>query len=726
MKRRHFLKVGATATGGFCLSASVGPLFPIATASETVERTATFNAYLEIDPDGRIVITCPQAEMGQGIHDGLPKILAEELDARWEDVEVRLAGGDDAYVNPITRRQRTASSDSTTTYFDLMRATGAAAREMLRAAAAQRWAVALDECRAERSTIVHTRSGQSLSFGELAADAARQPVPSSPVLKDPTQFSLIGMSTARKDTPRKVDGSAIFGIDVTLPNMLHAVLRRSPTVKSRVVSFDRDAARSLPGVVDAFEVSDGVAVVGKTTWHARRAAESLAVQFDDSESLDLDTPGLRQRLQAALARDDLASVARLGRGQAPPDREAIAQALSSAHQRFEWVYEVPYLAHAAMEPLCATVLVRADEVEAWVPTQQPDRVRDVMSDVTGIPRVRCTLHVTFLGGGFGRKWELDFVRQAVQVAQAVSKRRPDTPVKLTWTREQDFRHDRFRPAHVVRTRVGVDKLNQLSVIESRITGGSILRQINRPPPPGVADFFATGGLISDTYRIPLKYADFVEVQEPIPIGMWRSVSYSMNGFFAESALDDTAYSMRRDPLQLRLELCAADPRAVAALRKAGELANWDRPLARGRGRGISLIVSYGSYCAEVVEVAVKGRRVAITRIVAVFDCGLIVDPRNVEAQIQGGIIWGLSAAIDGEVRFEKGAAIESNFHNAPILRIAQTPPIEVHVLRTEHPPGGAGEASVPGVAPALASAIQAACGERPRRLPVVSSGFTFA
>ncbi|MBM4191859.1 MAG: xanthine dehydrogenase family protein molybdopterin-binding subunit [Gammaproteobacteria bacterium] len=725
MKRRHFLKVGATATGGFYLTASIGSVFALDTARETGTRGGQFNAYLEIDKDGRIFITCPQAEMGQGIHDGLPKILAEELEAQWEDVVIRLAGGEDTYVNPITRRHRTASSDSTMTYFALMRTTGATAREMLRAAAAERWGVSLNECRAERSKILHERSGHSFSYGELAADAARQSVPSSAELKDQTRFSLVGTTTPRKDTPSKVDGSAIFGIDVTLPGMLHAVLRRSTTVKSRVIEFDRDAVLTFPGVVDAFEVSDGVAIVAKSTWHARRAADTITVKFDESESLAINTAGLRQRLRNALNQDDLALIARPGRGQPFPDLDATLKALSVAHRRFEWEYEVPYVAHAALEPLCATVVVHADEVEAWIPTQQPDRVRDVMSELTGVARSRCLLNVTFLGGGFGRKWELDFVRQAVQIANAVSKRRPNTPVKLTWTREQDFRHDRFRPAHMVRTRIGIDESNNILVVQSRITGGSILRQINRPPPPGVADFFAVGDLISNRYLIPLKFADFVEVYEPVPIGMWRSVSSSMNGFFSESALDDVAYLVRRDPLQLRLELCEDDPRAVAVLRKAAQLSDWERPLGKGRGRGISLTVAYGSYCAEIVEVAVKGRGVTITRVITVFDCGLIIDPRNVEAQVQGGIIWGLSAAIDGQVRFEKGAAIESNFDNAPILRFAQTPPIEVHLLRSGYPPGGAGEASVPGVAPALASAIQIACGERPRSLPIVSSGFTF-
>ena len=737
MKRRNFLKAGAGATGGFMLAAAWLPEIGEAAdadlpgadgipRSETSAAVATrFNAYLEITTKGEIILTCPQAEMGQGIHDGLPKILAEELEARWADVSIRLAGGDDAFVNPITKRHRTASSESTMVYFQLMRETGAAARDMLRSAAATRWGVPTAECRADSSRILHDATGRSLSYGELAAEAALVPVPPSVTLKDPKTFQLIGTATPRKDTPAKVDGSALFGIDVTLPDMLHAALRRSPAVTSKVLGFDREAALSMPGVVDAFVIPDGIAIVARSTWQAQQAAQKIAVQFDDSAAAAVETEGMRERMSRALDVDDRAVPGRAGRGLPPYDKAATAAALQSAARRFEWEYEVPFVAHAALEPLCATVLVRADEVEAWVPTQQQDRVRDVMSQITGVPRARCTLHATFLGGGFGRKWEVDYVRQAVQIAHEVAKRRPGTPVKLTWTREQDFRHDRFRPAHRVRTRVGVDASGQIVAMHSRITGVSLWRYQNRPPIPNTADLFAVSGLISDTYRIDNKYVDFVETPEPIPVGTWRAVSHSMNGFFSECAIDDVAAATGRDPLALRLALCAEDPRAVAVLRKAAELAGWTRRLPKGHGRGISLGLGYDSYCAQVAEVAVKNNRVEIKRIVAVFDCGLVVDPHNVEAQVEGGIIWGLSAAIDGEIHFANGAAVEDNFHTAPILRIGQTPRIEVHVLRTDYKPGGAGEASVPGVAPALAAAIERATGRRPRRLPLIASGLQF-
>lgn len=736
MKRRDFLEAGATVAGGFWIAATL----PLASAavdassngvagstpaadSGSITRATRFGAYLEIEPSGRVHLTCPQAEMGQGTHDGLPKILAEELEVSWDDVQIHLGGGDDAFINPLTRRHRTANSESTNVYFALLRNTGAAARDMLVAAAAARWGVPVEECQAANSRVNHAASRRSLGFGELAAEAARQPVPAAPRLKEPRDFRLIGTATRRKDTPAKIDGSAIFGLDVRLPGMLHAALRRSPTVASRVIGFDREAALKLPGVIDAFLIPDGVAVVANSTWLARRAAEALEVTFDDAPSASIDSEGLRARMAAALDAEERAVAGRPMPGFPAFDKAATVNALTTAAKKFEWEYEVPFLAHAALEPLTATAVVYADHAIVWAPTQQPDRVRDVMAQVSGLPRQACTLHCTFLGGGFGRKWETDFVRQAMQIATAVAKQRPGTPVKLTWTREQDFRHDRFRPAHRVRTRAAVNESGQLTAMHSRITGISMWKYQGRPSVPNMADPFVAGWLINDNYKFPNKYIDYVETPEPVPVGTWRSVSQSMNGFFSESAIDDVAFATQTDPLEFRLSLCAGDARATAVLRKAAELAGWGKRMAKGRGRGIALSLGYDSYCAEVVEVSVTGRRVKVERIIAVFDCGLIVDPRNVEAQVEGGVIWGLSAALDGQINFANGAVVEDNFHTAPVLRIEKTPPIEVHLLRTDHKPGGAGEASVPGVAPALASAIHMACGERPRRLPIIAAGF---
>jgi len=726
LTRRSFVQVALTSAGGLLVGcrtsadrSAVGE-DPRGAADGTAAG-GQFGAYIEITPDNRVWVVCPQSEMGQGIHDGLPKLVAEELEADWSLVEVRMPWADDAFINPLTKRHRTAASESTMIYFDLLRTAGAAAREMLIAAAAASWDVAPSECRAELSFVKHAASGRSAGFGELAAAAALLPVPSAPRLKPNSEFRLIGTSTLRKDTPAKCDGSAIFGIDVVQPDLLFASLRRSPAVTSRLVSWNRDAALRLPGVVDAFPIDSGIAVVARSTWLARRAAESLEVEFDDSDARSADSGQMRATMLAALDNDDAALPGRPVFGGGPFDRDATFKALAAAPIRHEWIYEVPFLAHAALEPLCATAVFRDDGVEMWAPSQQPDRARDVMAAVSGRPREQCRFNVTFLGGGFGRKWENDFVRETLQIAA----RLPGKPVKLTWTREQDFQHDRFRPAHLVRTRVGLARDGSILAMHSRTTGISMWKYQQRRAIPGSADLFSTGTLINDRYAIANAYVDCVDVEFPVPVGTWRSVSQSMNGFFFESAIDDIASITAQDPLALRLKLLQKDPRAQGVLRQAAEKAGWGKRMPEGRGLGIALGMGYEAYCAEVAEVTVSGTALNIDRIVCAFDCGLMVDPHNVDAQVEGGIVWGLSAARDGQIRFDAGVARETNFHTAPILRISEMPAIEVHLMKTEHRAGGCGEASVPPVAPAIASAIQMATGKRPRRLPLIESGWTF-
>jgi CO/xanthine dehydrogenase Mo-binding subunit len=725
--RRHFIEATATA-GGLLLAGRVldadaqgapgsMPAAPGAAPAAPPPQRG-FGAYLEITPDGRVIITCPQSEMGQGVHDALPKMVAEELEADWASVEVRMPHADDAFINPITKRHRTANSESVVIYYGLLRKAGATAREMLVAAAAQRWGVPQVDCAARASRVVHVPSGRSAGFGELAQAAAALPVPADPALKPASQFSLIGRSTPRKDTPGKVDGSATFGIDVRLPGMLYAAIRRSPAVSSRLVSFSKESATALPGVVDAFAIADGVAVVARSTWQARRAAEAMTAEFDDSASAGVATASIRAKLQAALD-DDAGAAAGRPMGGGAYDKAATDAAIAGAPRQHTWEYEVPFLAHAALEPLTATVVVREDSCEAWAPTQQPDRARDAMAEITGLPRERCRLNVTLIGGGFGRKWENDFLRQAVEIARGVR----GTPVKLTWTREQDFQHDRYRPAHRVRTRVGIGADGAILGMHSRTTGINMWKYQGRPSRPGMPDFFAVGMLVNDRYAFPNKYVDYVETPDPIPVGTWRSVSSSMNGFFSESAIDDVCAVTGADPLALRLRLLESEPRAQAVLRLAAEKAGWGRRLPKGRGLGIALAMGFGSYCAQVVEASVSGRKLKVERITCAFDCGTVIDPRTAEAQVEGGIVWGLTAALDGQIRFENGAAVETNFHTGPLIRIDAMPRIEVHRVRSDREPGGAGEASVPPVAPALASAIHAATGERPRRLPLVEAGF---
>ena len=724
ISRRHFLHVSGLSAGGLLIGCTTLDESPDAAsapvpAAQQPALPASFGAFIEITPDNRVLIVTPQSEMGQGVHDGLPRIVAEELDADWALVTVRMPWADDRFINPITKRHRTANSESTMVYFELLRRAGAAARQMLLDAAAARWQLPVGELSAEKSFVLHSASGRRASFGELASAAASMPVPSAPRLKSPDQFTLLGRALPRTDTPGKCDGSTQFGIDVRLPGMLYAALRRSPAVTSRVARFDREAARAIPGVVDAFEIPDGIAVIAGSTWQARQAADKLDVTFDDSEATAADSRALHASMVKSLADDSAAMPGRPAFGGPPYSKDAALAAIAAAPVRHEWQYEVPFLAHAALEPLCATVRVDAEGCEAWVPSQQPDRARDVLAEITGLPRERCQLHITFLGGGFGRKWEVDFVRQAAQIAVQVKGR----PVKLTWTREQDFRHDRFRPAHIARTRVGLSRQGDILGMHSRTTGISMWKYQGRPPRPGLGDMFSAGLLINDRYDFPNKYVDVVDSLAPIPVGTWRSVSQSMNTFFSESAIDEIAHHTGTDPLALRLKLCGNDPRARAVLQLAAEKAGWGRPLPKGHGLGIAFAVGYDAYCAQVIEVKVERRNLHIERIVCAFDCGMIIDPRAVEAQVEGGIVFGLSAARDGRISFEGGAARESNFHDAPLIRIHETPRIEIHLLRTDHKAGGCGEASVPPVAPALANAVFAATRRRPRKLPIIDNGY---
>jgi CO/xanthine dehydrogenase Mo-binding subunit len=689
--------------------------------------TGRFSAFLEITPGGAIRITTPSTELGQGVHSNLPRIVAEELDADWADVEVVMPHADAAFVSPITGRHRTASSESVKIYYEQLRSVGAAAREMLCAAAAAQWSVPQAECVTGASRVRHPASGREASYSSLAVAASSMPVPAQPRKKRPEEFRLIGRPIARKDLPDKVSGKTVFGIDVVLPGMLHAALRMPSQVGAEVKRFDPDSVLQMPGVVAAVKVDGGVAVIADSFWQARKAADALDVEFVPGPAAGLDTETMRERLRAALD-DDAAAVPfpDIDTQAEPPkmtplDRGATAQALASAGRTLTLEYEVPYLTHLTLEPMVSTALVTADSCHLWIPSQQPDRGREAAAKITGLPLDKVRMDITFAGGGFGRKWELDFLRQSVQAAAAV----PGRPVKLTWTREQDVQHDFYRPAYVARSRVALGD-NGIAAMHSRLAGQSVWRFQGRPPIPGMADPTAASLLIYDLYDFPKKYIDYVDVPWNIPVGLWRSVTLSQNSFFAESAIDEAAAALGRDPYEFRYAMLERHPRIRKVLETAARRAGWDKPLPKGRGRGIALSAGFGSVCAQVVEVSVENRRLRVHRLTCAFDCGRQIDPGMVRAQIEGGMVFGLSAALSGGVTFRDGAVVESNFHDQPILRINETPEITVELIDSDAAPGGAGEASVPAVAPALTGAIFAATGERIRRLPLSTSGLQLA
>ncbi len=742
--RREFLVGSATLASGWALFASPAGAAAAGAPDATVKAVAApaaapvaavpqaaspFAAYVEIREDGTVRIACPQIEIGQGVHDSLARIVADEMDADWPGVVVVQPHADAAFNSPVNKRQRVGGSDSIMAYYDALRLVGASARAMLVSAAAARWSVEPASCSTESGRVRHDPSGRAFGFGELAQQASRLPVPQSPALKPAAALRLTGRRLTRKDTPAKVDGSAIFGIDVHEPGMVHAALRRSTSLRGRLVRHDAASVASLPGIIAVVPLDDAVAVVADSWWRAKQAAEKLDVEFDESDLRGLSTTGIAASLHRAL--DDDARAAEwplMDFSASPPqrvraDREALARVLARTDlRRVEAQYEVPYAAHMTMEPQVCAARVDAERCDIRAPIQQIDNARKFAATLTGLPFERVRLDITFGGGGFGRRYELDSLEQVLRIAQAV----PGRWVKLLWTREQDMQHDFYRPAHVVRYRGAVDASGQVLALHGRVTGQSIggYKRM-RPPTAKLPDGAAVGGTIPDEYALGARLAEFVEVGLPVPIGFWRSVAASHNGFFAESIIDELAVAAKRDPWQFRRALLAAHPRHVAVLDRAARESGWEQPLGAGRGRGIAINAGFGGICAQVVQVAVRGNTVRIERITCAYDCGPVIDPGIVEAQLQGGIAWGLTAALDGETTFEKGAAVQANFNLHPLMRLPELPRIDVHLVTSVGKIGGVGESGVPPVAPALANAIFAASGRRLRRLPMRRDGLEF-
>jgi CO/xanthine dehydrogenase Mo-binding subunit len=662
--------------------------------------------------------------MGQGNYTALSKIVADELEADWSRVSVRLSHADPAFANPRVGRQRTANSDAVAGYFQALREAGASAREMLTRAAAQTWQVGIEECRAWQGVVTHEPSGRTLSYGALANRAGGLEPAASVQLKTPDEFRLIGRSTPKKDAAAKSSGAAEFGIDVQLPGMLVASVRHVPVLGARLTGVNESEIRALPGVRAVVELDAGVAVVAESSWQALKAVQALRLSWEAPPGEPLSSAGVSRELRTALD-DDAAALPfpKVDTSAMPPafvpvDRAAAEQALAAANRKLDVTYEVPYLAHACMEPVCCTARVTETQCEIWAPHQQPDLAVERAAEITGLPAERIRLNRTFLGGGFGRKWVLDFLAESVTVAKAL----PGTPVKLFWNREEDIRRSYFRPAYAVRTRAAIDDDGRITAMRSRIAGQSLARFYGKPMQPGTADVGVAGFLILDAYDIDHQWIEYVERELPVPIGYWRAVTLSQNVFFAESAIDEIAILLEEDPYRFRRRQLAKRPRILKVLDVAAEKAGWDEPLPPGRGRGIAISYTFDAVCAQVVEVTVRDGLVTVERVTCAFDCGLQVDPRNIEDQLESSILFGLSAALAGKATLADGQVVESNFNDYRIMSMAALPRVDIHLVDSKAPPGGVGEAGVPAVMPALTGAIHAATGQRIRALPVTSQG----
>ncbi len=708
VSRRQILTAGAATGGGLLLGWHLDAQARVLGAAAKATRSVFApNAFIRIGTDGRITLIMCQVEMGQGTYTSMPMLLAEELEVGLDQVRLEHAPPDDKlYANPLFGDQETGASTSVRVFYEPLRRAGATARTMLVAAAAATWKVDPASCRAQKGVVTHSPTGRTLTYGALADKAARLPVPAQVALKDPKDFKLIGTPAKRLDTPAKVNGTAQYGIDVRLPGMKIATVAASPVVGGKVASLDDSKARAIKGVRQIVRLDDVVAVVADHMWAAKQGLAALEIHWDDGPNATVSTADVVQGLAAATQAPGV--VAR---------KEGDAAAgIANAPTKMEAVYQVPFLAHAAMEPINCTVHVRPDRCEVWTGSQVLTRAQATAAKVTGLPLEKVVVHNHYLGGGFGRRLEHDYVTQAVRIAQQVAG-----PVKVIWTREEDIRHDVYRPYYYDRVAAGVDERGQPIAWMHRLAGPAILA---RYLPAAFRDGIDPDGLdgaVHLLYDIPAIQVEFVRHEEPVlNTGFWRGVGVTHNTFVIESFIDELAAAAKQDPVEYRRALLGKSPRARAVLDLAAKAAGWGGPLPAGRGRGVSLLYSgWGSYLAQVAEVAVsKSGEVRVHRIVCAVDCGTVVNPDTVKAQIEGGIIFGISGALYGEVTLKNGRVQQSNFNDVRVLRINETPAIEVHLVRNGEAPGGIGEPGTAVTAPAVANAVFAATGKRIRTLPL--------
>jgi len=696
MERRDFLQVTGTIGAGLVIGfripnrRGVAPFAP--------------NAWLRIGSDDSVLVIVDRSEMGQGVTTSLPMLLAEELEADWTRIRFEFAPADKAYINPLFGLQGTGGSSSVRAAWKPLREAGARARSVLIAAAAQTWGVEPTSCRAEAGAVIHAPSNRRLTYGALAQRAAALPIPAEVQLKDPKDWHLAGKPTKRLDTRFKVNGTAQFGIDVRVPGMLTAVVARSPVFGGKVRSFDATAAKAIPGVRHVVQISSGVAVVGDGYWPAKQGRDTLKVSWDEGPVAQVSSASISSLFAQRATQDG--AVAR-------HDGDAVA-ALAGAAQRVEAVYEMPFLAHATMEPMNCTAHVRADGVDIWAPTQFQTGVQMIGGQIGGIAPEKVAVHTTYLGGGFGRRFELDFIMEALETSKAAG-----APVKVIWSREDDIQHAQYRPANYHQLRAGLDTSGRPVAWTHRIVAPSIMARMFPQTVKNGLDGEAVEGGVGLPYAVPNVHVDYQLTDTGIPVGFWRSVNNSFNAFAVEGFIDELAAAAKQDPYEYRRTLLANAPRDRGVLELAATKAGWGTPLPAGRARGIAVYKSFESFAAQVAEVSVSpAGDVRVHRVVCAIDCGMHVNPSTIEAQMQSGIVFGLTAALKGAITIENGRVMQSNFHDYQMLRIAEMPVVEVHIVPSNEAPGGVGEPGTPPIAPAVCNAIFAATGKRIRRLPI--------
>jgi isoquinoline 1-oxidoreductase subunit beta len=720
LSRRSVLKWGAGVGGGIAIG-----VFPELAVGAEPAAPASFqpSAWLEIFPDNKILVTVHKAEMGQGVATSLPLLIAEELEVAPAALSIRFAQYGRVFRNPELLVQVTGGSSSVRTSWQMLRDAGATARELLRSAAADAWKVSRDGCEAKDGKILHAESKKEATYGELAA-AASKVVMAPPAKLREKNFKRIGQPTHRLDAQPKVTGTAEFGIDVKVDDLLTAVVLRCPVPGGRAVSFNAAKARNSPGIVRVIKIPQGVAVVARHYWQARRAAQLVEVGWDEGEKAAMSSATIREKW-VELGKKD---------GDRVRNEGDALKALEGAATKLEAVYELPYMNHATMEPMNATAWVRHGKCTVWAPTQGIGLARDVAARVSGLALSNIEVNATYMGGGFGRRATQDFVGEAVAISKELQR-----PVKVIWSREDDMHHGAHRPASYNVLRAGLDASGKLVAWHHRVVQPSILNGtagnwmsamlprastgmvgVLGKAVSGLAKVFDSTsheGASTMPYSIPNLAVDYVWDDPGIQLGFWRSVGHSIHGFVVEGFLDEAAHAAKKDPLEFRQALLGDAPRHKRVLELAASKAGWGSKLPAGRFRGLAQHESFHSFAACVAEVAVIDGAIKVHKLTMAIDCGTAVNPDGVRQQLESGAIYGLSAAMKQQITWDRGRIVQSNFHDYPPIRMNESPEIECHIVPNDAPPTGCGEPGVPVIAPAVANAVFAATGKRLRSLP---------
>jgi len=698
--RRAFLKKSALTCTGLMVGLAYEPKYSLAAK---VENSEDLGIWIRISPDGTTTFIIPSSEMGQGVNTSLSMILADEMEADWQMIKTETAPVNSDYINPESNSgQITAGSSSVKGFWDPLRKAGAAVKLMLRQAAAQRWRIPVEECSARSGYIYRKNSIQKLSYGEIAEAAGKLDIPSDPPLKKSKDYNLIGRSVKRIDIPSKTNGSAQFGIDVRLPEMTYATIRQSPVFGGEVMSYDEAAAIKIRGVKKVVLIPNGIAVIADNTWRAKRGMEALNVKFHGGETKGLESKQIKAELIKAL--------------------DAEGKTSTEAFKVLDLEYEVPYLSQAALEPMNCTANVTENSCEVWVPTQFQEACMDVAKEISELDEEQIKIYTTYIGGGFGRRGETDFVKQSLILSKELGK-----PVKVTWMREEDIQQGFYRPASMSRFQIGLNKDGFPVSWNNQLASPSILKRFFAPMAWFNVDPLSTEGADEIPYAIEDFNLDYTEVDSGVPVGFWHSVGSSFNAFFIESAIDESAHLAGHDPLLYRMKLLTGKARFQKVLNKVAEKSQWGRELPKGHGLGICLHKTRGSIAGAAIEVSTGVNGILkLHKAWIAIDCGKVINPNTIRAQMEGGFTFGLSATLGEKITIKDGRVEQSNFHDYPILRLKGSPDISVEIIESGKEIGGVGEVAVPLASPALANAIFSASGKRIRSLPMSNHGIKIA